>query len=122
MMPRPSGILACCVIVCHVSVDTSCRQRETPEASISCVFAGCLAFYCIQVKWLSKCSPVPLGKTLDKIMGDRWIIVNNAMSETPATFIMFPDEVRERAHRGEKDDRVSYWLQPRDYNQDQFRE
>jgi len=64
-------------------------------------------FLGIQVKSLSRCSPVPLGKTLDTIMGDRWIIVNNATSDAPSTFIMFPDEVRERAHRGEKDDRVS---------------
>lgn len=75
----------------------------------------------IQVKSLSKVSPVPLGKTLDKIMGDQWIIVNNA-SDKPSAFIMLPNEVKERAHRGEKDGRVSYWLQPRDYDQDQFRE
>lgn len=75
----------------------------------------------VQVKALSKGSPVPLGGTLDKIMGDVWIIVSNAISETPATFLMLPNEVKERAHRGEKDGRVSFWLQPRDYNQDQFR-
>lgn len=69
----------------------------------------------VQVKSLSKDSPVPLGNTLDKIMGDIWIIVNNVVSETPSTFVMFPDEVKQRAHRGEKDGRVSYWLQPRDF-------
>jgi len=79
-------------------------------------------FHGIQVKSLSKCSPVPLGKTLDKIGGDIWIIVNNAVSETPSTFIMLPEEVKKRAHRGEKEGRVSFWLQPRDYDQDQFRE
>ena len=56
----------------------------------------------VQVKSLSKVNPVPLGKTLDKFMGDVWIIVNNVVSETPSTFIMLPQEVRERAHRGEK--------------------
>lgn len=76
----------------------------------------------VQVKSLSKVNPVPLGKTLDKFMGDVWIIVNNVVSETPSTFIMLPQEVRERAHRGEKDGRVSYWLQPRDYIHEQFRE
>jgi hypothetical protein len=79
-------------------------------------------FVGIQVKSLSRVSPVPLGKTLDKIMGEWWIIVNNVTSETPTAFIMLPDEVKEMAHRGEKDGRISYWLQPRDYNQAQFRE
>lgn len=77
-------------------------------------------FIGIQVKSLSKGSPVPLGKTLDKIMGDRWIIVNNVTSEMPRSFIMFPDEVRERAFRGEKDGRVTYWLQPGRYDQPEF--
>ena len=79
-------------------------------------------FIGIQVKSLSKVSPVPLGKTRDNIMGHLWIIVNNVNLETPSTFILLPDEVRERAHRGEKNDHVSYWLQPRAYDQDQFRE
>ena len=79
-------------------------------------------FIGVQVKSLSKNSPVPLGKTLDKIAGHRWIIVNNAISDAPSTFIMLPAEVRERAHRREKDGRVSYWLQPRDYDQEQFRD
>jgi len=33
-----------------------------------------------------------------------------------------PDEVRELAHRGEKEGRVSFWLQPTSYDQDGFRE
>ena len=81
-----------------------------------------LQFIGVQVKALSKVSPVPLGNTLDKIMGNFWVIVNNAISEKPSTFIMFPEEVRKMAHRGEKDGRVSYWLQPRDYDKDQFRD
>jgi hypothetical protein len=35
---------------------------------------------------------------------------------------MLPSEVRERAHRGEKDGRVSYWLQPKAYDAACFRE
>jgi len=33
-----------------------------------------------------------------------------------------PDEVRELAHRGEKEGRVSFWLQPTSYDQHGFRE
>ena len=35
----------------------------------------------IQVKSLSKRAPVPLGKSLDKIMGDFWVIINKATFE-----------------------------------------
>src|SRR5882757_7869111 len=67
-------------------------------------------FVGIQVKALSKKSLVPLGPTLDKVMGDYWVIVNQ-LESTPQVFVLKPDEVKRLAHRGEKDDRVSYWLQ-----------
>lgn len=46
-------------------------------------------------------------------MGDWWIIVTNANTAAPVCFIMKPGEVKRLAHRGEKDGRISYWLQPR---------
>jgi hypothetical protein len=76
----------------------------------------------IQVKALSKRYPVPLGNTLDKFMGDWWIIVTNAGTTSPVCFIMKPEEVKQLAHRGEKEGRVSYWLQPNQYDTDKFRE
>jgi S1-C subfamily serine protease len=79
-------------------------------------------FVGVQVKALSKRNPVPLGTSLDKIMGDFWVIVNRVASPSPAAFILLPSEVRERAHRGEKDGRVSHWLQPGNYEQEAFRE
>jgi len=78
-------------------------------------------FIGIQVKTLSKRNPVPLGSTLEKIMGDYWIIVNN-VSKEPNAFILLPDEVKSLAHRGEKEGKVSYWLQPASYDNEQFKE
>ncbi len=77
-------------------------------------------FIGVQVKTLSKRNPVPLGTSLDKIMGNYWIIINRAITE-PTAFVMLPQEIKDRAHRGEKDGRVSYWLQPKDYDIDEFR-
>jgi hypothetical protein len=74
---------------------------------------------------LSKRNPVPPGTGLEKLMGDYWIIVNKVAlspSLAPSAFILLPSEVKERAHRGEKDGRVSYWLQPTNYDQEPFRE
>jgi hypothetical protein len=72
-------------------------------------------FIGVQVKALSKKAPVPLGTSLDKVMGDFWIIVNNLASNNPSAYVMYPKEVKSLAHRGEKEGRVSYWLQPRSY-------
>jgi len=69
----------------------------------------------IQVKSLSRKTPVPLGNSLDKVMGDFWIIVNN-LENSPGVYILKPNEVKELAHRGEKENRVSYWLWPKKWS------
>ena len=76
----------------------------------------------VQVKTLSRRNPVPLGTSLEKVMGDFWVILNRAGDEKPEIFVLLPDEVKALAHRGEKDGRVSYWLQPTAYDVDEFRD
>lgn len=78
-------------------------------------------FIGVQVKALSKRNPVLLGMSINKVTGDFWGIVNN-VTDNPKAFILRPKEIKERAHRGEKDGRVSYWLQPGAYDTDAFRE
>ncbi len=78
-------------------------------------------FIGVQVKTVSKRSPIGLGKDLDNIAGDFWVIVARAADE-PTSFVMFPEEVKRLAHRGEKDGRVSFWLQPNAYDVEDFRE
>ncbi len=78
-------------------------------------------FIGVQVKALSKRNPVPIGGSLEKVMGDFWIVVNNVAKE-PGAFILLPEEVRALAHRGDKDGRVSYWLQPNAYDRPEFRD
>jgi hypothetical protein len=76
-------------------------------------------FVGIQVKALSKRAPVPLGTKIDNLMGDYWVIVNNLQS-IPSAYILTPGEVQSLAHKGEKDGRISFWLQPKEYAQPQF--
>lgn len=75
----------------------------------------------IQVKSLSNRAPVPLGTSLQNLMGDFWVIVNKVVSK-PTAFILTPNEVKRLAHRGEKEGRVSFWLHTNAYETDQFRE
>jgi len=75
----------------------------------------------VQVKALSKRNPVPIGANLEKVMGDFWVIVTNVIQE-PCAFIMKPSEVKSEVHRGEKEGRISRWLQPSAYDKDDFRE
>ncbi|MBI4652623.1 hypothetical protein HY745_15385 [Candidatus Desantisbacteria bacterium] len=81
----------------------------------------CSKLISLQVKTLSERNPVPLGNTLNKIMGDYWIIVNNVTNEAKS-FILYPKEVIENAHKGEKNGKISYWLQTKAYDIDKFAE
>ena len=76
----------------------------------------------LQVKALSKGSPVPLGGSIERFFGDYFVICRNVVLQTPECFILTPAEVRQLAHRGGKNGVTSYWLQPKHYETDQFRE
>ena len=79
-------------------------------------------FVSVQVKALSKRNPVPLGKSLERCMGDFWVIINNIATPSPQAFVLTPAEVKDRAHRGEKNGEVTFWLQPPSYEQQAFKE
>lgn len=76
----------------------------------------------LQVKALSKRSPVPLGRSIDRLFGDFFVICRNVASDTPECFVLTPAEVQRLAHRGEKNGITTFWLQPKQYESDEFRE
>lgn len=116
------GLYYCCYRLSLLGWNVMPTARNARGVDIIAYSRDASRFVGVQVKALSKRNPVPLGTSLDKIMGDFWVVVNKVATPTPSAFILLPSEVRERAHRGEKDGRVSYWLQPTDYEQDSFRE
>ena len=77
--------------------------------------------YTVQIKALSRSNPVPLGGNLEKLFGDFFVICRNVATE-PECFVLTPVEVSAAAHKGEKEGRVSYWLQPKAYALAEFRE
>lgn len=77
-------------------------------------------FFGIQSKALSKRSAVPLGKSLDALKSDWWIITIHANSDHPTCFIMQRDEVRTLASQDANGG--AYWLNAPAYDRDEFRE
>jgi hypothetical protein len=76
----------------------------------------------IKVRALSRRAPVPLGATLDNLLADYLVVCSKVIEDNPECFILAQEEVRELANRNEKDGKVSYWLEPRDYVSERFRE
>jgi hypothetical protein len=115
------GLYYVCYKLSRLGWNAMPTARNAKGVDIIAYDEGCTRKVGIQVKTLSARDPVPLGKSIDSLMGDLWIIVND-VDKDPCVFIMKPQEVQERAHRGEKDGRVSFWLQPKSYETDAFRD
>ena len=76
----------------------------------------------IKVRALSRRNAVPLGATLDNFLADYMVVCRRVIEANPEGFILTTEEVKELANRNEKDGKVSYWLELRDYESEQFRE
>jgi hypothetical protein len=77
----------------------------------------------IQVKSLSKRNPVPLGSKLEFFFADFVVVCRYVDRDQPECFILTSEEVRQLAHRGvAKGGKESYWLQPKQYESEQFRD
>jgi len=115
------GLYYTCYHLSRMGWNAMPTSRNARGVDIIAYNRDCSKMISIQVKTLSKRNPVPLGVSLDKVMGDFWVIVND-VAKVPQTYIMSPKEVKSLAHRGEKDKRVSYWLQPSAYCVEKFHE
>lgn len=76
----------------------------------------------IQVKTLSKRNPVPLGTRLDCFIADYVVICVRNRSNVPTCYVLTSKEVKKFAHRGERNEKISYWLQPPIYEKEVYRE
>jgi hypothetical protein len=115
------GLYYCCYKLSLLGWNVMPTARNARGVDIIAYNSDASRFIGVQVKALSKRSPVPIGTTLEKCMGDFWIIINRIIS-SPTAFVLLPSEVKQRAHYGEKEGRNSYWLQPVEYEQTQFKE
>jgi len=69
----------------------------------------------VQVKALSRRDPVPMGTSLDHLIADYFVVCTKVLGPTPEIYIIRGSEVAGLVHKGEKDGKVSYWLQPKSY-------
>lgn len=117
-----AGVYYCCYKLSVLGWNVALTVRNAQGVDIVARRGSDTGSVGVQVRTLSKRAPVPLGPTLDSIMGDYWAIVNDVISASPRTFILLPSEVRATAHRSERDGKVTYWLEPKDYELDSYRE
>lgn len=81
---------------------------------------GETVFFGVQSKALSKRQAVPLGKSINDLRSEWWVITIHANSDQPACFILRNAEVRGLASQDRNGG--AYWLEPSAYDRDEFRE
>jgi hypothetical protein len=71
----------------------------------------------IQVKALSEKNPVPFGSNINNLIAKYVIICRKVFDKDkpPEMFIIPSSEVKENIHKVVKDNKISYWLRPKDY-------
>ena len=116
-----TGLYFCCYQLSRLGWNVMPTARNAKGVDIIAYTQDATEFVGIQVKTLSKRNAVPLGKTLDKVMGDYWVVVNR-IADDPCVFILLPSEVRDLASQSGTGDKASFWLEPKDYERDEFRE
>ena len=115
------GLYYCCYRLSLLGWNVMPTARNARGVDIVAYNQEATHFVGIQVKALSKRIVVPLGLSLDTLMGDFWIVVNMVQSLEPAAFVLSAMDVRKNSVR-DKGGKRNYWLPFAAYEQERFRE
>lgn len=99
------GLYYCCYKLSLLGWNVMPTARNARGVDIIAYSRDASRFVGVQVKALGKRNPVPLGTSLDKVMGDAWVVINR-VAGTPVAHVLLPSEAQSLAHRGERDGRV----------------
>ena len=113
-----AGLYYCCYRLSDMGFNVMATSRNARGVDIIIYDEGAKNYCGIQVKTLSERNAVPLGKSLDTIMGDFWIIV---VLKPLKSYIMTPKEVRSGAYDGKKDGKEC-WLEKKHFELPDFEE
>lgn len=69
----------------------------------------------VQVKSLSKRSPVPMGAGATSLIADFFIVARRIDTQAPEFFVAGSRDIQPLIHIGHKNGKTSYWLQQKEY-------
>ena len=100
------GMYYACYQLSKLGLNVMPTARNAKGADILAYAADQSRFLTFQVKAMTKRTNISLGKTLDSVTCDWWLVVVDAYGH-PVTYVMTPDEVRQSA----KLYRETWWAQ-----------
>ncbi len=111
------GMYYACYELSKMGLNVMPTARNAKGADIIAYTADQKYFRTFQVKAMTKLSNINLGKSLDTIDCDWWLIVVGVYEDAPTTYVMNKDQVRQTAKL--YDDR--YWAQGSAFDTDETR-
>jgi hypothetical protein len=127
------GLYYCCYRLSLLGWNVMPTSRNARGIDIVAYSENGKTFRSIQVKSLSKRAPVSVGTSLDKVAGEFWVIVNRIagvlsgdptvpIAKQPTAYILSSAEVKDLAHPSGTGDKVTFWIEPKDYDKDAYKE
>lgn len=88
------GMYYACYQLSRLGLNVLPTSRNAKGADIVAYSSDQTRFLTFQVKSMSKRSNIALGKSLDSIASDWWIVITNAY-DTPSAYILTPAELKQ---------------------------
>ena len=88
------GMYYACYQLSRLGLNVMPTTRNAKGADIVAYTSDQKRFLTFQVKTMSKLTNIDLGKSLDSVRSDWWIVVTNAY-DAPTALILTPDEVKQ---------------------------
>jgi len=108
------GLFYTCYELCKRGWNAMPTSRNAKGIDIVIYSQDANRKHTVQIKSLREKNPVPLGKSLDNLFADYLIICTNVLDK-PELYVTTPTAILHKIHKGEKEGRISYWLQAKDY-------
>lgn len=115
-----AGLFYCCYKLAQLGWNVLPTSRNAKGVDVVIYSADAKRVHTIQVKTISKRSPVPLGENPTYGMSKLVMVCQLGQeNQLPKMFIMTPQDVDSVRHRGDpsksKAGKTSYWLQQKGY-------
>ena len=108
-----------CFKLSELGLNVMPTARNAKGIDIVAYRADGKGFLGIQVKSFSKRSAIPLGASLDNVMGNVWCVVVRQKDGCLVTYVLTPQQIKDGAHQ---DGDGSWWVEPKKYELPECRE
>jgi hypothetical protein len=111
------GLYFACYQLSKLGLNVMPTSRNAKGSDVIAYTSDQSQFVTFQVKAMTKLNNISLGKSKENLDSNWWLIVVDAYSENPTTYVMRPEEVAATAKLYQK----VYWAQSKGFDLEDYR-